>query len=78
LRVPHFMVVPGIVQHTDLLATVPGSVMAHLKPMPNVQLLLPPLATPSYEIRQFWHQRSHHDLANQWLRRTMAELFSSA
>jgi DNA-binding transcriptional LysR family regulator len=77
LRVPHFMVVPGIVQHTDLLATVPGSVMAHLKPMPNVQLLPPPLATPSYEIRQFWHQRSHHDLANQWLRRTMAELFST-
>lgn len=77
LRVPHFMVVPGIVQHTDLLATVPGSVMAHLKPMPNVQLLPPPIATPSYEIRQFWHQRSHHDLANQWLRQTLAELFSA-
>jgi DNA-binding transcriptional LysR family regulator len=76
LRVPHFMVVPGIVQQTDLLATVPGSVVTHIKPMPRVQLLPLPLATPSYEVCQFWHQRNHHDVANQWLRRTIAELFS--
>ncbi|MDB5848049.1 MAG: hypothetical protein JWP29_1801, partial [Rhodoferax sp.] len=50
LRVPHFMVVPGIVQHTDLLATVPGSVVAHIKPMPRVQLLQLPIATPTYEV----------------------------
>lgn len=76
LRVPHFMVVPGIVQNTDLLATVPGSVMAHIEPMPKVRLLRLPIPTPSYEVRQFWHQRNHHDVANQWLRRIIAELFS--
>ncbi len=75
LRVPHFMVVPGIVQNTDLLATVPGSVVSHIKPMPKVQLLRLPIATPSYEVRQFWHQRNHHDVANQWLRRIIGELF---
>lgn len=75
LRVPHFMVVPEIVQQTDLLATVPGSVMAYIRPMPKVILLKLPIATPRFEIRQFWHQRNHNDVANQWLRRTIAELF---
>jgi DNA-binding transcriptional LysR family regulator len=75
LRVPHFMVVPEIVQQTDLLATVPGSVMTHIRPMPKVKLLQLPIKTPSFEIRQFWHQRNHHDVANRWLRRIIAELF---
>lgn len=77
LRVPHFTVVPEIVQQTDLLATVPGSVMAYIRPMPKVKLLKLPIATPRFEIRQFWHQRNHNDVANQWLRRTIAELFLS-
>lgn len=75
LRVPHFMVVPEIVQQTDLLATVPGSVMACIRPMPRISRLSLPIATPRFEIKQFWHQRNHHDVANQWLRRTIAELF---
>ncbi|APW39382.1 hypothetical protein RD110_20970 [Rhodoferax koreense] len=75
LRVPHFMVVPGIVQQTDLLATVPSSVVAHIRPMPRVQLLPLPIDAPTFEVCQFWHERNHHDAANQWLRRTMAELF---
>ncbi len=77
LRVPHFMVVPEIVQKTDLLATVPGSVMAYIRPMPKVKMLQLPIATPRFEIKQFWHQRNHHDVANRWLRRTIAELFLS-
>ena len=78
LRVPHFMVVPEIVQQTDLLATVPGSVMAYIRPMPKIKLMQLPITTPRFEIRQFWHQRNHNDVANQWLRRTVAELFLNA
>ncbi|MFC6280826.1 MULTISPECIES: LysR family transcriptional regulator [Polaromonas] len=77
LRVPHFMVVPEIVQQTDLLATVPGSVMTYIRPMPKVKLLQLPIQTPRFEIKQFWHQRNHHDVANRWLRRLIAELFLS-
>lgn len=75
LRVPHFMVVPEIVRQTDLLATVPRSVMAYIRLMPNVKILQLPIVTPHFEIRQFWHQRNHNDVANQWLRRTIADLF---
>ncbi len=75
LRVPHFMVVPEIVQQTDLLATVPGSVMKYIRPMPKVQRLSLPIQTPTFEVKQFWHQRNHEDVPNQWLRRTIAGLF---
>ena len=77
LRVPHFLVVPEIVQQTDLLATVPGSVMTYIRPMPKLKILQLPILTPRFQINQFWHQRNHHDVANTWLRRTIAELFLS-
>lgn len=69
------MVVPEIVQQTDLLATVPSSVMLYIRPMLKVKMLQLPIATPRFEIKQFWHERNHHDFANIWLRRTIADLF---
>lgn len=75
LRVPHFMVVPNIVQQTDLLATVPSYVMAYIKPLPGLKTLPLPIDVPRFEVKQFWHERSHHDPANQWLRKVVSELF---
>ncbi|GGX02001.1 LysR family transcriptional regulator [Pigmentiphaga litoralis] len=75
LRVPHFMVVPSIVQQTDLLAIVPSYVMTYMKPMPGLKTLPLPIDVPRFEVKQFWHERSHHDPANQWLRKVVAELF---
>lgn len=75
LRVPHFMVVPEIVQQTDLLATVPSSMLAYLPPMPHLKVMPLPIDTPHFEVKQFWHQRNHHDVANRWLRGVVAELF---
>ena len=75
LRVPHFMVVPQIVQQTDLLATVPSSILSFLPPMPGLKLMPLPLEAPRFEVKQFWHQRNHPDSGNQWLRRIVADLF---
>ncbi|MDB5940009.1 MAG: hypothetical protein JWP77_2373 [Polaromonas sp.] len=77
LHVSHFMVVPELVQQTDLLATVPSYLIAYMRPMPRLKLLpLPlPIPTPRFEIKQFWHQRNHNDAANRWLRRLIGELF---
>jgi DNA-binding transcriptional LysR family regulator len=75
LRVPHFMVVPQIVQDTDLLATVPSSILAFLPPMPDLKIMPLPFSTPSFEVKQFWHQRNHDDAANKWLRGIVTELF---
>ena len=78
LRVPHFMGEPEIVRQTDLLSIVPGSVMAYSRPMQNLKMLSLPIATPRFQIKQFWHQRNHRDVPNQWLRKTISELFLSS
>jgi DNA-binding transcriptional LysR family regulator len=76
LRVPHFTVVPDIVQATDLIATVPSYVIRHTQPRPDLKMLQLPLPVPRFEIKQFWHQRNHDDAANRWLRAVVAELFT--
>lgn len=75
LRVPHFVVVPDIVQSTDLIATLPSYAIRHARPHAGLKLLPLPLEVPSFEIRQFWHQRNHDDPANRWLRGLISELF---
>lgn len=75
LRVPHFMVVPNIVQKTDLLAIVPSQVGNHLHPLTGLKMLPLPIDVPRFEVKQFWHERSHHDPANQWLRHLISDMF---
>lgn len=76
LKVPHFVVVPQIVQSTDLIATIPSYIMRYNQPWPNLKILGLPLEVPKFEIRQFWHQRNHDDAANRWLRSEISLLFT--
>ncbi|HEX6136937.1 MAG TPA: LysR family transcriptional regulator [Casimicrobiaceae bacterium] len=75
LTIPHFMAVPVIVAHTDVVATVPRRLALAFAGYPNVRLLEPPIPIPQFEIKQHWHRRYHHDPANKWLRRLLADLF---
>ncbi len=75
LRVPHFVVVPLIVQTSDLLATVPSYVVSSMHIMPGLNALPLPFEVPSFDVKQFWHERNHNDAANRWLRSIVSELF---
>jgi hypothetical protein len=76
LRVPHFTVVPAIVQQTDLITTLPSYVLSYTRNLPNLKTFKLPFAVPSYDIKQFWHERKHKDPANRWLRAIVSELFN--
>lgn len=76
LRVPHFMVVPEIVQATDLIAIVPSYVRSYTRSMPYLKMLPLPIAVPRFEVKQFWHQHQHRDPMNRWMRELIAELFT--
>ncbi len=78
LRVPHFMVVPSIIQQTDLVATLPSYVMGYTKTLPRLKTIAFPFDVPGFEIKQFWHARKHADPANRWLRSLVADLFMPA
>ncbi|RJG07638.1 LysR family transcriptional regulator [Noviherbaspirillum cavernae] len=76
LRLPSFLGVGRIVAQTELLVIVPRLLGETLASQEAIKLLDPPIALPSFAVKQHWHDRFHADPGNVWLRRTMAELFS--
>lgn len=75
-RVPDFLVVPMILDRTDLIVTVPSRVAAVFARLGRVKVLEVPLDMPSFEVRLHWHQRFQQDPANRWLREAMTELYA--
>jgi DNA-binding transcriptional LysR family regulator len=77
LRLPSFLGVAHIVAETELLVIVPQKLGEKLVSQEEIKLLAPPLPLPSFSVKQHWHERFHADAGNVWLRRTIAELFST-
>ena len=76
LRVPSFLGVARIVAQTELLVVVPRLLGIALAAQERVAVFEPPVPLPSYKVKQHWHERFNADAGNEWLRRTLAELFS--
>ena len=62
----HFLFIPELVAHTDLVAMVPARLVRDRSD--RVQIVSSPLAIPSFEMAMIWHERSHLDPAHEWLR----------
>lgn len=66
LSTQHFLFVPEVVRQTDLVAVVPARlVQRHSE---DLLIVAPPIDVPGYEMGMVWHERSHVDPAQQWLR----------
>ena len=75
LRVPSYLGVARIVAQTELLVIVPRRFGDALALQERVQVLEPPMALPSYKVKQHWHERFNLDPGNVWLRQTLMGLF---
>jgi len=69
------MAVPIIVRETDCVVTVPRRLAQAFAGFAGIATIAPPIRIPSFEIKQHWHERYHHDPANKWMRGLVAELF---
>jgi DNA-binding transcriptional LysR family regulator len=76
LRVPHFMVVPMILERTDLIVTVPSQVARLFEKMGRFKSLRPPVKMAPADVRVHWHERYDADAANRWLRALVVELYA--
>jgi DNA-binding transcriptional LysR family regulator len=76
LVVPEFMVLPLIIEHSDLLVVMPSRLADRFAQLIPLQILPLPVNVSSYDIQIYWHERYHHDPANRWLRAALAELFA--
>ena len=77
LRLPGFLGLSAIVQDSDLIATLPRQIGTMLARNAGLQVFECPVKIPSYPVKQYWHARYHHDLANRWLRGLCTELFQT-
>lgn len=74
LTVPHFLVAPFVVAESDLVLTVAASAARKLSPMLGLRLLAPPIELPRAIYWQVWHERTHHDAGQKWLRGLLAKV----
>jgi DNA-binding transcriptional LysR family regulator len=77
LRVPHFTVVPMVLERTDLILTLPARVARVYEREGKFKSLPPPVPMPPAEVAVHWHERFETDPGNRWLREQVVELFSS-
>lgn len=77
LQVPNFLGVAFVVEHTDLLVTIPSRLGEVLAGRGHFRTFPVPFELPDYAVKQHWHERYHHDPGNRWLRRLISELLSA-
>ncbi|MCI2807996.1 LysR substrate-binding domain-containing protein [Eoetvoesia caeni] len=74
-RVSSFLGLEQIIVATDLLAIVPARLANTLAQGGRIRAFEIPFPMPAYEVRQYWHERYHHDPANRWLRQIIFNTF---
>lgn len=70
LAVSSFMVLPEILRVSDLLAVVPARLARNL---PGLAVTEPPLTLPGFTKNLAWHERTHRDAGQRWLRALLVE-----
>ena len=65
-----------VAKYTDLVATLPGRVAEMLAQEIGLQVIHPGITLPRVPMGLCWHERSHTDAANKWLRSVFRRLFA--
>jgi DNA-binding transcriptional LysR family regulator len=71
---PHFLATPFVVAQSDRLATVAERIITALGDTLPLRVLKPPVTLPPLVVRLVWHERTHLDPANVWLRELLGRL----
>jgi len=73
--VPYLLAVPEVIRRTDLVATVPRSLLSAPIELSGLVALEAPPELPTAELSQWWHPRFDLDPAHQWLRDRVRRAF---
>ncbi|GAA5012461.1 LysR family transcriptional regulator [Acinetobacter puyangensis] len=76
LEVPHFSVLQGVLQCSDMLVTLPSrAAQNYLKHSNNVQMFELPFAMDSFKVSLNWFNRSDDIVARKWLAQSVWQIF---
>ena len=76
LELPGFLGLATIVSSTDLVATVPRHIGETLARVGTIRVVPCPVKIAGFTVKQYWHDRYHHDPGHRWLRGLCFELFA--
>lgn len=75
LEVPHFSVLQGVLEQTDLLVTLPSRAAKYYLKNSDVNCFELPFKTDSFVVSQNWFKRSDDVVARRWLIQTVQQIF---
>jgi DNA-binding transcriptional LysR family regulator len=75
LRVPHFTVVPMVLERSNLILILPSKVARVYERQGRFRFLPPPVPIPPADVAAHWHERFERDPGSRWLRDMILELF---
>lgn len=78
LSTPHFMVIPAIVEATDLAVLLPRRIAAKFALGGKLQFAQPRWAVPDFAVELHWSARAEVDPGNGWLRELATQLFGES
>lgn len=73
LNVPHWLLVPHILEQSDLLSVMPRRLATALG-RPSLSIKDLPFASESFEWSMYWHKRHHGNQSLLWLRKSLREI----
>lgn len=76
VSVPYLLALPDVIRRTELVATVPRSLLSAPIDLSGVVTVEAPAELPKVEHSQWWHPRFDLDPAHQWLRERVREAFA--
>lgn len=76
LRVPHFTVLPMVLERSDLLLILPAKIARVYERQGGFKFLPLPVPIPPADVAAHWHERFERDPGNRWLREMIMELFT--
>jgi DNA-binding transcriptional LysR family regulator len=74
ISIPHFLVAPFILAHTNLVATLAERVARKFAPTQNLKIFPCPLPIEGFSVSMRWHRSTHNHNAYVWLRGIIKEL----
>lgn len=73
--VTSFVVAAHLVAATDLVGSLPHSIVTLMSQSLPIEAVAIPVVVPDFDINLIWHRRDQHDAAHQWLRQQILESF---
>lgn len=77
VKIPNFIGAALVVEHTDLVITIPARLAEVLRDRGELRSFPVPFPLPGYQVKQHWHERYHQDPGSRWLRQVIAELMQA-